>query len=197
MGISLRSHPSWQRISAPRRRLSGLLVIALVVTLGRGALPSHAATGWQFYTHPTYGFSLSYPDGWTLKRTETSVIVMMAVGPKSAGQPEFRMNVNVVVDSVPAGTSIEEFDAVANEKLQQIFPGYQLLRSDRTQLGGFPAVVRYITWHARTNLDLYQLQLGLIVGTRLYVVTGTTLAASGRLKDEALLIQQILVTFRP
>ncbi len=196
MRIPLRSHSSRQPISAPRRRLSGLLVIALVVTLGGGALPSLAAPGWQSYTHPTYGFSLSYPDGWTLKRTETSVIVMMAVGPKSAGQPEFRMNVNVVVDSVPAGTSIEDFDAVANEKLQQIFPGYQLLRSDRTQLGGLPAVVRYITWHAR-NIDLYQLQLGLIVGTRLYVVTGTTLAASGRLKDEALLLQQILVTFRP
>ncbi len=196
MGIPLRSHPSPQRISALRRRLGCLLVIALVLTLGRGALPSHAATGWHFYTHPTYGFSMSYPDGWTLKRSESSVIVMMAVGPKSAGQPEFRMNVNVVVDSVPADTSIEEFDTVANAKLQQIFPGYQLLRSDRTQLGGLPAVVRYITWHAR-NVELYQLQLGLIVGTRLYVVTGTTLAASGRLKDEALLLQQILVTFRP
>jgi len=107
------------------------------------------------------------------------------------------MNVNVVIDSAPAGATIEDFDVAAHATLQRIFPGYQLLRSDRTQLDGTPAVLRYTTWQTRDGIELYQLQLGIIVGTRLYVVTGTTLAASPRLKDEASLLQQILITFRP
>ncbi len=197
MHPSLPSILSSQRTTATRQRICSFLAVALLATLGLGALPSHAETEWQEYTHPTYGFSLRVPQGWSFAQPELPLVAMATLGPMSAGEQAFRMNVNVVVDSVPAGTTIAQFDVVANAKLQQVFPGYQLLRSDHTSLEGLPAVVRYATWHTRDGVELYQLQLGLIVGMRIYVVTGTTLAASRRIKDEAFVLQQILVTFRP
>ena len=194
---SVPSQPSWQRTTETRQRIRSLLAVALLATLGLGALPSHAASEWQEYTHPEYGFSLRVPQGWSFAQPESHLVVMTSLGPLSAGDPPFRMNVNVVIDSVPAGTTIAQFDVVVNETLQQVFPGYQLLRSDHMSLDGLPAVVRYATWHTRDGIALYQLQLGLIVESRFYVVTGTTLAASRRIKDEAFMLQQILVTFRP
>ncbi len=179
-----------------RHKIGTVLCLIVLATLGLESPPSQGASGWVVFTHPQYGFSLSYPAGWVITRPVTPLLVLSIVGPKSAGSSEFQMNVNVVTDSIPVGTSIEQFDAVANEKLQRIFPGYQLLRTDRTQVGGYPAVLRYTTWHPGVA-ELYQMQLGVIVVSRLYVVTGTTLAASTRIREEALLLQRILTTFRP
>ncbi len=175
----------------------GVAAIACVLTVGLGTVPTHASTGWQVYTHPEYGFSLHYPPGWAVIHPDMPLVVMGILGPQSAGQPDFRMNVNVVGDSLPGGVTIEDFNALADERLQRVFPDYQLLRTDRTQLAGQPAVIRYATWRTRDSIEVYQLQLGLITPGRFYVVTGTTLASSPRIKDEALLLQQILATFRP
>ncbi len=172
------------------------LVVVLVTILGIATLPGYSASGWQSFTHPQYGFSMSFPLEWVSTVPDSQLVAMLAVGPKVVGTIEFQINVNVVIDSIPPGTTIDEFDAVANSKLQQVFPGYTLLRTDRTQLGKYPAVLRYTTWHPR-DVELYQIQLGVIVGSRVYIVTGTTLADSTHIKEEALLLQQILITFRP
>ncbi|MDR7509441.1 MAG: hypothetical protein QN207_06490, partial [Armatimonadota bacterium] len=57
--------------------------------------------------------------------------------------------------------------------------------------------VRYYTWIRGDGVELYQMQLAAIAGTRGYVVTGTTAAASRRLAEEARLLVSILLTFRP
>ncbi len=178
------------------RKWSGnALALALVASLLLVA-PAHAAVQWQGFTHPQYGFSLQYPPGWAVQRPDTQLIAVAIVGPLSSGQLPFHMSVNVVVDSVPAGTPIERFNTVANAGLQKIFPGYRLLRTDRTQLSGRPAVIRYATWRPKDGPDLYLLQMGTIAGTHVYIVSGTTLASSTGIRDEALLLQRILTTFR-
>lgn len=177
-------------------RMIRVFIVILVTIFTLGAVPGQSAPGWQVYTHPQYGFSISFPPGWTASRSTSRLIVMVALGPKAAGSIDFQMNVNVVIDSIPKGTTLDEFDVATRDLLQKIFPGYRVLRTDRAQLGDYPALVRYTTWHPSTA-ELYQIQLGMIVGSQVYIVTGSTLADSSRIKDEAFLLQQILITFRP
>jgi len=64
-------------------------------------------------------------------------------------------------------------------------------------ISSYAAVVRYYTWKRNDGVELYQMQLVTVAGSRGYVVTGTTTTASTRLADEAKLLVSILLTFRP
>src|SRR5438132_10604476 len=75
------------------RQRAGSLAIFLSVLLL--ALPgtAQATAGWQTYTHPQLGFSLSYPDGWA-ETNGPSGVAFMALGPAAAGGQSFRLNVD-------------------------------------------------------------------------------------------------------
>ena len=169
-----------------------ILILALLVPTGTAL----ATEGWQTFTHPQLGFALSYPDGWTQAKGPTGV-AFMAVGPAPAGGPGFRMNVNVTYEEIPSGMNVEDYEAQNESSLGLLFTGYHRLRSDRTMIGSFPAVVRYYTWKRGDGVELYQMQLVTIAGSHGYVVTGTTTTSSSRLADEAKLLISILLTFRP
>lgn len=176
------------------RRAAGLIISAVVLAaLGSAAL---AAPGWQTFTHPKLGFSLSYPDSWSVTRGPTGV-VFMALGPNPAGVQNLRINVNVGYEEIPAGMTLEEYEAQNESGLGLLFSGYQRLRTDKTVAGDSPAVLRYYTWKRNDGVELYQMQLVTVAGTRGYVVTGTTSTASTRLADEAKLLASIVSTFRP
>jgi hypothetical protein len=157
---------------------------------------AHAATGWTTFAHPRLGFSLSYPPGWEVARGATGV-VLLVVGPPPAGVAGLRMNVSVTHEEVPPGMTVEHYDAQNESGMGMLFTGYRRLRTDRTQLGTHPAVLRYYTWTRGDGVELYQMQLATITGTRGYVVTATTAAASRRLAEETRLLVTILLTFRP
>lgn len=178
-----------------RPRVSSVAIILSVLLL---VLPgtARAAEGWQTYTHPQLGFSLSYPDGWAESKGPSGV-VFMALGPLAAGGPTLRLNVNVTYEEIPASMNVEDYESQNESGLGMLFAGYRRLRSDRLMIGSYPAVVRYYTWKRGDGVELYQLQLVTLAGTRGYVVTGTTTTASTRLADEAKLLVSILLTFRP
>ena len=178
------------------RQRAGSLAIFLSVLLL--ALPgtAQATAGWQTYTHPQMGFSLSYPDGWA-ETNGPSGVAFMALGPAAAGGQSFRLNVNVTSEELPSGINVEDYEAQNESGLGLLFTGYRRLRTDRLLIGSYPAVVRYYTWKRGDGVELYQLQLVTLAGSRGYVVTGTTTTASTRLADEAKLLVSILLTFRP
>ena len=155
-----------------------------------------AAAGWTTFAHPRLGFTLSYPPGWEVAPATTGV-VLLVVGPSPAGVSGLRMNVSVTHEEVPPGMTVEQYDSQNESGMGLLFTGYRRLRADRTQVGGHPAIVRYYTWVRGDGVELYQVQLAAIAGSRGYVVTGTTAAASRRLAEEARLLASILLTFRP
>lgn len=169
------------------------IVAALIVALG-GSLAS-AQLGWQTFTHPKLGFSLSYPGGWDTTDGPTGV-VFMAIGPFAAGQ-NFRMNVNVTYEELPTKMTLAEYEAQNESGLGLLFSGYERLRVDPIMLGTNQATLRYYTWKRGDGVKLYQIQLVTVTGSHGYVVTGTTTASSTRLLDDAKLLTSILVTFRP
>ncbi|HTE03614.1 MAG TPA: DcrB-related protein [bacterium] len=178
-----------------RRRAGSLAILLSTLLL---ALPgtAQATAGWQTYTHPQLGFSLSYPDEWVATNGPSGV-VFMVLGPAAAGAQNFRLNVNVTSEELPSGINVEDYEAQNESGLGLLFTGYRRLRSDRLLIGSYPAVVRYYTWKRGDGVELYQLQLVTLAGSRGYVVTGTTTTASTRLADEAKLLVSILLTFRP
>ncbi len=179
---------------APRhqRWLQGLAALVSLLVL----VPAASAQAWQTYRHPKLGFSLNYPDSWSVTNGPTGV-VFMALGPTPSGVQGLRLNVNVTYEEVPTGVSVEEYEAQNETGLGLLFNGYRRLRTDRTMIGAFPAVVRYYTWKRNDGVELYQMQLVTIASTRGYVVTGTTATSSSNLSDDAKLLVSILLTFRP
>lgn len=174
----------------PRGMLLALAVSAVVLALTGNA----AAQGtWKKFTHPQYGFSLQYPSGWNANSGKAP-FVFEAVGPLVAGMNSFRINVHVVMVTVPAGLTVERFEAVNESRIT--LPGYQHLRTDRTTVGNVPALLRYVTWWPNDTLEAYQIQLNVVSSGRGYVVTGTTSTQSARLQQEADLLVRILRTFR-
>src|SRR5438132_1395933 len=134
------------------RQRAGSLAIFLSVLLL--ALPgtAQATAGWQTYTHPQLGFSLSYPDGWA-ETNGPSGVAFMALGPAAAGGQSFRLNVNVTSEELPSGMNVEDYEAQNESGLGLLFTGYRRLRTDRLLIGSYPAVVRYYTWKRGDCLD--------------------------------------------
>ena len=181
--------------ASPRRWLHGLAAV-VALSLLSPASRALAASQWQTFTHPDLGFTLSYPDGWSVPKNPTGV-VFMAIGPSSAGVPARKMNVNVTYEEVRANTPVDQYDAQNESGLGMQFRGYQRLRTDKTSIDAYPALIRYYTWTSGDGTELYQMQLITIAGTHAYVVTGTTAKASTKLADELQLLVSILLTFRP
>lgn len=173
-----------------------VLTIVLVAIVLSSVKPVPAAPGWAQFVHPQLGFALSYPQEWTVARGVTGV-AFMVVGPSPAGVRDVRLNVNVTAEQLSAGITAEAFDGQNESGLGMLFHEYRRLRTDRTQVVGFAAMIRYYTWKRNDGIEIYQLQLSTVAGTRGYVVTGTTASVSSRLQVEARLLQSILLTFRP
>ena len=182
--------------NASARRWPHRLAVLLGVLLLVAPTHARAATGWQMFTHPELGFTLSYPGGWSVSNNPTG-IVFMAIGPNSAGVPARKMNVNVTYEEVRANTPVDQYDAQNESGLGMLFHGYQRLRTDKTVIDAYPALIRYYMWTMGDGTELYQMQLVTIAGTHAYVVTGTTAKASTKLADELQLLVSILLTFRP
>jgi predicted Zn-dependent protease len=170
------------------------LISAVLIVLLSGR--ARAQERWQTFIHPQLGFSLSYPEGWTVPRNPTG-IVFMAIGPEPAGVQGQRMNINVTYEEVRVGTTVDQFDAQNEAEQGMLDKGYRRLRTDKTLIDTSPAVIRYYIWKRDDGVERYQMQLVTIAGTQAYTVTGTTSTASARLADETKLLVSILLTFRP
>lgn len=179
------------------RLVNRILTLAAVLVLALGlAGTASAAPAWQVFIHPELGFSITYPSGWTVPSAGAGIL-FLAVGPAAAGVSSVRLNVNVTAEPVPNGMSLEQYEAVNETNMRTLFHAYRRLRSDRTQLEGLPALVRYFTWRRADGVELYQMQLVAVSRPLGYVVTGTTAVASPRLQQEATLLRSIMLTFRP
>lgn len=172
-------------------RIAAAAAVALVLATAAGAQES-----WTTFRHQAFGFSLTYPNAWEVTRGDGTVAVMV-LGPAPAGIASLRLNVNVTIERVPAGMTVDQFEAASESRMGLVFNGYHRLRADRTSVAGRPAIVRYYTWKRNDGLELYQIQLYILADERAYVVTGTTATKSVALQQEVGLLLRIIQTFRP
>src|SRR5574341_109284 len=170
-----------------------MVAVCLLLVAAAGML---AADAWPRFIHPSLGFSLSYPAGWEVLPIREGTIGVAVLGPQIPGTSGLRRNVNVATEVLPHEGNIEMIEALAERQVSLILSNYQRLRSDRTTVGGRPAILRYFTWKRNDGLLMYQMQLFTYAGRRAYVVTGTTLATSPAIAQEAGILQRIVASFR-
>lgn len=166
---------------------------ALILVMGTAAAGQDT---WATFKHQAFGFSLTYPYGWEIT-SEDGTLAVMVLGPAPAGIDSLRLNVNVTTERVPAEMTVDRFEALSESRMGLVFNGYQRLRADRTSVAGRPAILRYYTWKRNDGLEIYQIQLYILIPERAYVVTGTTATKSVALQQEVGLLLRIIQTFRP
>jgi hypothetical protein len=168
--------------------LFGLLAIEVAGATG--------AEAWRRFVHPTQGFALSYPADWELVSRQ-GIVGVAVVGPEIPGTDGMHLSVSVASENLPQAISLDQYESVTESKIALIFNGYQRLRTDRTLVGGRPAILRYYTWKRNDGVGIYQMQLYTLAGRRAYVVTATTITTSLNLAQEAALLRRIMLTFKP
>lgn len=140
-------------------------------------------------------FTIDLPVGWQVKTMEGEKPALIAVAPGEVG--EVRPNVNVVIDALPSPISSEEFARLSEPMLRTIFHEFTIVQQGPMQIGDHPAYYRYYTWRTNTDVVLYQVQVYLAVGTRGFVITGTTQNDPERIRADIPVISRIIATFRP
>lgn len=179
-----------------RAWMQGVLVVTLSVILLFGSRPTSAETSWEGFTHPTFGFSISIPPGWTTLSLNDSKIPLIITGPSAAGVPDAPMMVAVFTGTAPLSSRPEDLLTASDEALQKQGSDYRVLRVDRTTIQGRPTNVIYLTARSKAGNDLYGIAMFTVAKPRFWAVIGFTSLQSKELASEAQLQQSILLTFR-
>ena len=140
-------------------------------------------------------FTISFPAEWEVQTREGDKPAIIGVAPAN-GAP-VRPNINVVIDALQSPASSEELAQAAEPTMRAIFHEFTVVQEGRMQIGGLPAYYRYYTWRANNGIALYQIQVYMTVGSRAFVITGTTENDPQRIRESMPLLVRIIDTFRP
>jgi hypothetical protein len=124
----------------------------------------------QQYESDEHGFSLGYPDGWTLQDLQDSP-ADVALAADQSEVDGFAENVNVLVQQVPEGLTLDRYTQASKQGLESL-EGFQLGSEGSTSLGGEPAT--WLEYEAVQQGVLLQFwQVWTVRGPKAYVVTYT------------------------
>jgi len=108
-----------------------------------------------------------------------------------------RLGVVVTTARIPAGATLEEADADLERTLAQRTDTLRVLRKDRIDVRGMPALMIYVVRRNPQGVDLYQMVLIAAHNGRGYAIVGVTAAGSTSLSDETRLLQSLILSFQP
>lgn len=134
------------------------------------ALAALGLTSALAFTDPKTGFTSTAPSGWKQSTYPGAAVVYLAPRPVKAFNP----NINVVVQTVPAGLTLKQYTDVSLPQLKQALPGSQVISLRPSTLGGLSAVQLNYT-ATQSGLKLYFTQTYTVLGQRAYLLTGTTI----------------------
>jgi serine/threonine-protein kinase len=124
----------------------------------------------QRYESDEHGFSLGYPDGWTLQDLQDSPADVALAADESAADG-FAENVNVLVQQVPEGLTLDQYTQTSKQGLETL-QGFELGSEGSTNLGGESAT--WLEYEAVQQGVLLQFwQVWTVRGPKAYVVTYT------------------------
>ncbi|THF88681.1 DUF1795 domain-containing protein [Deinococcus sp. KSM4-11] len=121
------------------------------------------------FTDSKNGFSVTPPSGWDkVDYAGTAVVYMNPVRVKGFGP-----NLNVIVQTVPAGTTQAQFHQGSLAQIKKYVTGGQIIQVRAVTLGGRPA--NEVVYTGRQgDFSLYFIAIYAVKGTSAYIVTGTT-----------------------
>ncbi|WP_161882883.1 DcrB-related protein [Deinococcus alpinitundrae] len=122
------------------------------------------------YTDATDGFSVTAPTGWKQSSYPGTSVVFLAPKTVSAFNP----NINVLVQAVPAGVTLKDYDAVTLDQITKLITDGKLISKKAVTLDGLKATQLNYTGR-QGQYKLYFTQTYALVGKKAYVLTGTTI----------------------
>lgn len=168
-----------------------LAVILLAAPLGAAAAQP---AGMRTVLDPGGRFSISLPDEWEVQTSASSTPTLIGAAPKQPG--EFRINVNVVVDTLPEPLSPRQLAQTVEPQLRTILHEFSVVQESPAQIGGRPAYYLHCTWRTNTGVSLYQIQAYFAVDRTGYAVTGSTLNDPDHIRADVPLLTRIIESFR-
>jgi hypothetical protein len=149
----------------------------------------------QAASDPNGRFKISFPADWQVVKTKSGSSTV--IGFRPAAPRQFRANVNVVVEEIPESISAATYAQLAKPKMDAVFNDFTVLKEGPATIARRQAYYRYYTWRPKDQGELYQVQAYFTVGRRAYVLTGTTMNNSDRVRRDIPIMSQIFETFAP
>ena len=141
------------------------------------------------YKNTAARFQMSYPKAWTARENVMGTTVFVAkLNPQG-----FSTNVNVIVQTVPKGTTLKAMSGALEQQLSSVITDFKLLSQKNSTLGGQPALVLSYTGR-QGKYALTWDQSIVIRGTSNYIVTFT--AETAVYKRERAPLPAILSSFK-
>jgi hypothetical protein len=189
---------AWVALAA----LTLTVAVAPMATIAAEAARQTApAPAMREVTDPRGRFTIGFPDGWAVRWTGNGELrlagegvhdAVVGIGP--AGGDGSRASVIVDVRVLPYGMSASAAAADAERGLRRL-PSYQSLTAGPSTVGGSPAFHRVFT-HVDHGVRLFQVQMYVADGRRLYVLSGTTRTGRTQIPRDFPMLLQIIGTFR-
>ncbi|MHB9025508.1 MAG: DcrB-related protein [Armatimonadota bacterium] len=117
------------------------------------------------------GFSLAFPDDWTLKEKFMSTVVLGS-SPKENEKDAFQENINVVAQELSNAASLNEVFTAGQAQYRAIFSEYHQVEC-RDVILASKSAKRLLATYRMGELQLEGLIYYLLDGKRLYVLTAT------------------------
>jgi eukaryotic-like serine/threonine-protein kinase len=149
------------------------------------------------YTNSSYGISIRYPKDWTKSEepyqlTSAKVLVMFEAPGNGTTPDKLRANLDIVVQDLPKGTTLNELSQAGINSLQQL-PAFNLLELTSATLSSNPASRLIYTAKIYSYNNKYLL-VSTIKNDRAYVLNYT--ADVEQYPDYLGIIQQMIDSFR-
>jgi hypothetical protein len=145
-----------------RAALSALLVLGVAVL----SAPSAAA-----YESPKDGYAITFPGRWQTREQVMGTSVI-SLSPLESKKDTFAENVNVVVEDLGAGATLDAYTGASVKILEQYLNSPKLVENKRVTLGGLPAQ-RLVYEHVQGQFKLRGLAYLVVAGAKGYVLTCT------------------------
>lgn len=145
-----------------RAVFSALLVLGMAVL----AVPSAEA-----YESPKDGYAIDFPSRWQTREQVMGTSVI-SLSPLESKKDTFAENVNVVVEELGAGATLDAYTETSVKVLEQYLNAPKLIENKRVTLGGLPAQ-RLVYEHTQGQFKLRGLAYLVVAGSKGYVLTCT------------------------
>jgi len=167
-------------------------LLGVIVVAGAAAAPDEVPLP-QSVADSQGRFTMKFPGDWQIVTQAQSMIALFGAGPANA---DSRPTVNVVTEPLTSPLSPQAYAAAAGRLAQVTLHNYTVCQESGAIVRGRPAFYRYMTWETNTGVTLYQLQVFFTEGLTGFVVTGSTINETERIRQDIPLITRIIETFR-
>jgi hypothetical protein len=124
------------------------------------------------YTNDQAGFTLDYPSAWTAEEVTDQPGVLIALFQRQSAGDGFAENVNVLLEELPSGVTLDQYTAANKANLERAFTNFEVLEEEPQNIGEAPAFwIRYDAEQQGQRLSF--LQAWLVDGSRAFVLSYT------------------------